>query len=168
MILYLLRHAIAEDVSPTGRDRDRALTTEGSEKLRQVIRVAARAGMRPGRVLTSPYKRAVQTAEIAALVLGNNLEISYSGALTPNSSPEEAWTEIRDCGSDDDLLVVTHDPLVSALLSLMLGSSRQVHAFRKAGLAKLELEHSGAYPAASLGWLLTPALAAAIEREQRG
>lgn len=165
MILYLLRHAIAEDSSPTGRDRDRALTGEGVAKLERVIRVAVRAGMKPGRILSSPYKRTRETAEIAARVLGNDPEISYSGALTPNSSPEAAWTEIRDCGSGDALLVVTHDPLVSSLLSLMLGSTRQVHDFRKAGLAMLELEHGGAYPAAALRWLLTPALAAAIESE---
>lgn len=165
MIVYLLRHAIAEDTSPTGRDRDRALTEEGIAKLKRVIRVAARTGMRPERILASPYKRTRETAEIAARVLGNDPEISYSGALTPDSSPEAAWTEIRDGGVAGSLLVVTHDPLVSALLSLLLGATRRVHDFRKAGLAMLDLEHSGAYPAGTLRWLLTPALAAAIESE---
>lgn len=165
MIVYLLRHAIAEDRSSTGRDRDRILTPEGIRKLETVIRVAARCGMEPGQILSSPYARTEQTASIARRMLGVTNTLSLSDAFTPDSSPEAAWAEIRQWERDAPLLVVTHEPLISTLLSFLLDASQGVHDFRKAGLAMLEVYRRGAQPAASLRWLLTPALAAAIEHE---
>lgn len=165
MTIYLLRHAIAENRASTGRDRDRALTAEGIAKLETVLRVAARSGMEPGQILASPYARTEQTASIAKRALGVNNKVQYSKAFTPESSPEAAWAEIRDWADGAPLLVVTHEPLISGLLSFLLGVSQHLHDFRKAGLAMLELYRAGARPSASLRWLLTPALAAAIERE---
>lgn len=165
MIVYLLRHAIAEDRSNTGRDRDRVLTPEGIRKLERVLRVAARSGMAPGQILASPYARTDQTASIARRTLGVTRKLSLSDAFTPDSSPEAAWAEIRDWEDDAPLLVVTHEPLVSSLLSFLLGVSQYVHDFRKAGLAMVDVHRVAAQPAASLRWLLTPALAAAIENE---
>ena len=43
MELYLLRHGIADDDAPGGRDADRALTAEGKKKLRDLLKVAANA-----------------------------------------------------------------------------------------------------------------------------
>lgn len=165
MTIYLLRHAIAEEHSATGRDRDRKLTQEGIEKLKTVLSVAARAGLEPRQILASPYMRTDQTASIARRTLGVANSISFSDSLTPDASPTEAWSEIRDWDEEAPLLVVTHEPLVSGLLSFLLGVSEHVHDFRKAGLAMLELHRTGARPAATLRWLLTPALAAGIERE---
>lgn len=165
MTVYLLRHAIAENRAFSGRDEDRTLTEEGIAKLGTVLRVAARAGMDPRQILASPYARTAQTASIARRTLGIRNEVSLSDALTPESSPEEAWAEIRDWEEEAPLLVVTHEPLISSLLSFLLGVSPHLHDFRKAGLAMLEVHRAGARPAASLRWLLTPALAAAIARE---
>ena len=44
MQIYLLRHGIAEDARPGLRDFDRALTPEGSQKLRRVLDRAAPPG----------------------------------------------------------------------------------------------------------------------------
>ena len=38
MLLYLLRHGIAETAARSGRDADRVLTEEGREKVRNVVR----------------------------------------------------------------------------------------------------------------------------------
>lgn len=84
--LYLLRHAIAEDHSATGRDQDRRLTEEGREKLRRVLKRAASANVEPSLIISSPYKRALETAEIAASELHYKGEILRVGSLTPDSS----------------------------------------------------------------------------------
>lgn len=165
MIVYLLRHAIAEDRASTGRDRDRTLTPEGIAKLETVLRVAARSGVKPGQILASPYERTQRTALIAQRLLGAAGKVAISDAFTPDSSPEAAWAEMRDWEESAPLLVVSHEPLVSSLLSFLLGVPQHVHGFRKAGLAALEVFRSGPRPSASLQWLLTPALAAGIDRE---
>jgi phosphohistidine phosphatase len=51
MELYLLRHGIAEDHSPSGRDQDRRLTEEGRDKLRKVLKRAAAAGVVPSLII---------------------------------------------------------------------------------------------------------------------
>ncbi len=168
MTLYLLRHAIAEDRSSTGMDRDRALTPEGVERLGHVLRVASKAGVKPGVVLSSPYVRACQTAEQAHKALRCKQPIIYSEALTPNTSPVRAWDEIRALEAEEPLLAVSHDPLISSLLSYLLGVSEFVHSFRKSGLAKLELTRTGPRPACEIQWVLTPGLAGAIASQKDG
>ena len=63
MEIYLLRHGIAESRAPSDAERD--LTEEGRQKVREVTRMAARAGVSPALVLSSPYRRALETAKIA-------------------------------------------------------------------------------------------------------
>ena len=71
MQIYILRHGIAEDAGPGQSDSERALTSEGKKKLRNVLRAAHEAGVTPALILTSPLKRAVQTAELAAEILAS-------------------------------------------------------------------------------------------------
>lgn len=166
MTLYLLRHGIAENQSSSGLDRDRALTPEGVERLGQVLRVAAKAGMTPALVLSSPYVRARQTAEQAHKLLRCKQPVVFSEALTPNISPVKAWDEIRALEAEEPLLVVSHDPLISSLLSYLLGVSEFIHSFKKAGLAKLEITRTGPRPACEIQWILTPALAGAVASQK--
>jgi phosphohistidine phosphatase len=63
--IYLLRHGIAENTTP---DSERALTPEGREKLRRVLARARAADVALSLILSSPYRRAIETAEIAAEV----------------------------------------------------------------------------------------------------
>ncbi|MBV8904023.1 MAG: histidine phosphatase family protein, partial [Acidobacteriia bacterium] len=70
MELYLLRHGIAENGRPGLKDADRALTAEGKDKLKRVLVRARGAGVEPGVILSSPYRRALETAQIAAESLG--------------------------------------------------------------------------------------------------
>ena len=66
MKIYILRHGIAEEAQGNQPDSERALTAEGKKKLRSVLRTAAAADVAPSLILTSPLRRAVQTAQIAA------------------------------------------------------------------------------------------------------
>lgn len=169
MKLFLLRHAIAEDYASTGMDRDRALTPTGIERLDHVLRVAAKAGVKPAVILSSPYVRARQTAEQAAKRLRCKTPIVFSGALVPEASPAAAWDEIRAAtGTADleDLLVVSHDPLISSLLSFLLGVSEYIHSFKKAGMARVDLTRTGSRPAGEIQWILTPALASSAAHSQ--
>jgi phosphohistidine phosphatase len=154
MELYLLRHAIAEEHSATGRDADRRLTEEGKEKLRRVLKRAASAGVSPSLILSSPYKRAVETAEIAASELRYKGEILRVGSLTPDSSPPSVWSEIRDRRDQPSILLAGHEPLFSATVAWLLGSTRSIVEFKKAALVRIDVQ-TGASPQ----WMITPKLA---------
>ena len=158
MEIYLLRHGIAEDRSTTGRDADRKLTEEGKQKLRRVMERAHAAGVNPSLILSSPLKRAIETAEIAARELGYEGKILRVNSLTPGSSPQDVWEEIRNHPDEPAILLAGHEPLFSATVSSMLGSTRVMVEFKKAAIVRIDFEALGASPAGVLQWMLTPKL----------
>ena len=165
MELYLLRHAIAEERSETGRDADRKLTAEGFDKLRVVAKFAAASGLRPSLILSSPYVRAMETAAAAARVLESKAQILQTNRLVPGASPADVWAEVRAHRHEESILLVGHEPLFSALASWMLGSARPMVDFRKAALVRIDFESLGAEPRGVLRWMITPKLAAAARGE---
>ncbi|MFL6416625.1 MAG: SixA phosphatase family protein [Bryobacteraceae bacterium] len=160
MDLFLLRHAIAEDPKPGQSDSSRALTSEGREKLEEVLKLARRAKVQPTLILASPLKRAMETAEIAAKVLGYEGEILRTKVLLPESRPEEVWEEIRGHRDEQSILLAGHEPLFSRLGAYLLGAPSVRLEFKKAGLLKLEVDSFPPHPRAVLEWYLTPKLVA--------
>ena len=159
MELYFLRHGIAEDHSASGRDQDRRLTEEGREKLRRVLKRAATAGVEPSLILSSPYKRAVETAEIAASELHYKGDILRVGSLTPDSSPPSVWSEIREHRDQPSILLAGHEPLFSSTVAWLLGSTREMVEFKKAALVRIDIQGFGPAPQGVLQWMLTAKLA---------
>jgi phosphohistidine phosphatase len=159
MQIFLLRHGIAEDKSPSGRDADRRLTDEGRAKLRRILERAHGAGVRPSLILSSPLKRAVETAEIAARELGYDGKIVRVGALSPDASPSEVWAEIRKRPDESAILLAGHEPLFSATVAYMLGSTRAMVDFRKGALVRIDVEGLGASPSGILQWMITAKIA---------
>ena len=71
MQLYIVRHGIAVDREDPKcpADPERFLTNEGIEKTKQVAKGVAAVAAVPDLMLSSPYLRAVQTAELFASAL---------------------------------------------------------------------------------------------------
>ncbi len=159
MDIYLLRHGIAEDVRPGMSDSDRALTREGRDKLRRVLKRAQEAGVTPTLILSSPLRRAVETAEIAAESLAYAGTIVRTSALVPNASPGAAWDEIRSRSGEDSILLASHEPLMSSLLAYLLAVPALQADFKKGALARVFCASTGPAPGCVLKWLFTPALA---------
>jgi phosphohistidine phosphatase len=156
--IYLLRHGIAANAKPGQPDSGRALTEEGGEKLRRVLDRAREAGAKPGAILSSPYLRALETAQIAKDALRFEGGIERVDALVPDGSPHDVWDEIRARKSEDAILLAGHEPLMSSLAAFLLGCPALEVEFRKAALMRLDCERFGAQPRARLKWMLTPAL----------
>ena len=68
MILYILRHGIAEDAPPGGDDGARKLTARGREKIRDGADGMRALKLKFDVILTSPLARATETAETVAAV----------------------------------------------------------------------------------------------------
>src|SRR5579863_5406571 len=111
MELYILRHGIAADGEAGQPDSGRTLTPEGRKKLRAMLQSAAAAGVAPSLILTSPYKRAVQTAQLAAAALGYGGELLRTNALVPGSTPQAVWEEVRVHRDQRQILLSGHEPL---------------------------------------------------------
>jgi phosphohistidine phosphatase len=159
MELFLLRHAIAEDPKPARPDSERALTSDGRRKLRAVLRCAAQAGLAPSLIITSPFVRAVETAELAAEKLGYEGDIVKSRALQPESSPASAWQEIRPHAREAQVLAVGHEPLFSSWTAYLLNAPSLRVDFKKAAIVLVEFERVTAVPHGTLRWMLTHKLA---------
>jgi len=155
MKLYLMRHGPAEDRADSGLDGDRALTEAGRTRVRGVGRMLLDVDEAPAHVVTSPLVRAVQTAEIVALV--TKLE-SRSGSvevrreLSPGSGAEAAAFAHR-LGAEGRkrVLFVGHEPDLSALTAALLGSFDR--SFDKAMVLGLKLPPAGV---ARLRFVLDP------------
>ena len=159
MEIYLLRHAIAEDGAPGRPDAERALTAEGRDKLRRVLKRARQAEVAPSLILSSPYRRAMETAEIAAQMLAYPGRIVESRSLVPDGSPHEVWDELRTHRSESAILLASHEPLMSATAAFLLGVASLQVEMKKAALVRIDCDRFGGEPRGVLKWMLTPAVA---------
>ena len=158
MQLYILRHGIAENVKPGGSDPDRALTAEGKKKLREILRTVEKAGVAPELMISSPYVRAMETAVIAAEVLGYKHNVLQTTVLIPSTDPKPVWEEIRIHRSAASLMLVGHEPLLSALAAYLLGAPSVSIDVKKGAIIRIDIETFGPHPRGVLKWMLVPKL----------
>ena len=157
MRIYLLRHGIAED--GIGKlDRDRALTPEGKKKLHEVMKALRVADVKPTLVMSSPYRRALETAEIAIADLGYAGTLETCTALTPESNSRDAWAEVRTKKDEPEVLLVGHEPLFSSLTGFLLNCPSLMVDFKKGGVVSIDMMGFTAQPYGVLRWYLTPKL----------
>jgi phosphohistidine phosphatase len=155
MDLYLLRHGIAEEGRAGTNDANRALTAEGRRKLRQVLTAACDAKVTLDLIISSPLKRALQTAEVARKTLKYKGDIVKTKSLEPGASVQQVWDEIRDHRDKSFLMMVGHNPLFSQLAAYLLGSPDVQIDFKKGGLMKISFEHFPPAPRGILCWYIT-------------
>lgn len=161
MDLYLLRHAIAvaRDTEGIRDDSDRPLTDKGVSKLRRVARGMRALGLSFDLILTSPFTRALQTAEIVADALDASQAPERTPHLAPDGDPRALIDLLRSRrGPKGSVLVVGHEPYLGQLISVLVSGDEQVTmTMKKAGLCKLDAQTLRYGRCASLEWLLTPA-----------
>jgi phosphohistidine phosphatase len=156
MRIHLLRHGTAEDAPPSRSDAERKLTEAGREEIRRAVECARKASLAPSLILSSPYVRAIQTAEIAAGVLEYHGTIVRTDALMPSGSPARVWDEIRSRQDETEILLAGHEPLMSQLAAYFLDSpALQVH-MRTATLVRIDMERFAGNPHGILKWMLPP------------
>ena len=161
MELYILRHAIAVARETEGfrHDSDRPLTEAGRSKLRRVVRGMNSLGLSFDLILTSPYLRARQTAEIVAKEMGAEKKLERTPHLAPDGDPRALIRQITSASTAGErILLVGHEPCLSALISILVsGDERTPITMKKAGLCKVTAQTLRYGRCATLEWLLTPA-----------
>ena len=160
MKINILRHGIAvmRNDWDVENDSERQLTPKGKRQLRQTAAAMKKMGSRFDLILSSPYLRAKQTAEIVAESLKLKKWIAFSDALAPDGSPEILVKQLNELKpAPENVLLVGHEPYLSRLISrLTTGGTDLTMDFKKGGLCKLETEKLGYDRCAVLAGLLTP------------
>jgi phosphohistidine phosphatase len=158
MEIYILRHGIAVERGTSGhkKDSDRPLTPEGEQKMHQIAEAILAMELKFDVILSSPYKRAEQTATIVAGELDE--EVTFTDLLEPDGNALELIAEIND-EKPQRVLLVGHEPYLSQLISVLTtGGSDAAIELKKGGLCKLTTDKLTFGRCATLNWLLTPKL----------
>lgn len=124
MRLYLVRHGQAEERSPDGTDRGRALTREGSRRITHQAAVLRAAGWRVERLFCSPYLRARQTAGILGVALGTGVE--EAACLHPGCTLAEFQGLLEPCRGLEAVMVVGHQPYIGRFVKLLTGATAAI------------------------------------------
>lgn len=160
MKIYLMRHAIAVPQGSPGysKDADRPLTLDGREKLFAVAQGLKKLDLHWDLIVTSPWLRAKQTAQVVAEVFAMPNLVQESFVLTPRHSTKELIAMIQQLPPAKSLLLIGHEPAISMHLSdLLCGHGDGRFDFKKAAVAALEFEGVPALGEATLLWMMAPA-----------
>ena len=160
MDLYLLRHGLAVEAGTPGHstDAERPLTKEGVAKMKEIAEAMEELGCRFDLIISSPYSRARQTAEIVARKLNASKHLDFSDALAPHASARELINLLEDRKpKPDSALLVGHEPNLSRLISLLVSGDQHLNVvLKKGGLARLSISSLKHGRCAELEWLLPP------------
>jgi phosphohistidine phosphatase len=162
MNLYIIRHAIAVDetASDYESDSERPLTDKGRKKMRQIAKALRNLGVEFDLILSSPYVRACETAEILAEMFKMKKKTVFSDHLIPLGNPELLIGEINEKYSVDSIALVGHEPYLSTLIGMLVAENAKIDiTLKKGGVCYLsadDLHHDD--HRATLEWLLPPGI----------
>jgi len=160
MEIYVVRHGIAIDREDPKcpPDPERYLTEEGVEKTKRVAAGVAALCATADVLLSSPYVRAMQTAEIFATALDYpKQKIRRTDLLLPGAEPTLLFRELAKDKHHSTLFIFGHAPQLDDVIATALGSKHHMTSLKKAGVALLELKRVSP-PNGQLVWLATPKL----------
>ena len=160
MRLTFLRHGIAAGRGSPAyeNDSERPLTAKGERRMRRIAEGMQALGLSYDLMLSSPYLRAKQTAEIVAQILSTAHDVLLVETLTPEGDPRQVIEALRTDHRDrQDVLLVGHEPYLSRLISTLLtGGPNLSVGMKRGGLCALDVETLRYGRCASLVTLLTP------------
>ncbi|MBZ5644723.1 MAG: histidine phosphatase family protein [Acidobacteriia bacterium] len=142
MLLYLVRHGIAMDREDPKcpPDTERPLTPKGMKRSHAAALGLHALKIHPDAVLTSPWLRAVQTAEIFCEVMGfSSKKIIQVDALKGTSTPAELFRELGKLKAKT-VLCFGHEPHLHLVIGQVLHTSAKITELKKAGVACLDLD----------------------------
>jgi phosphohistidine phosphatase len=157
-LIYLVRHGLAGDFGDFEDDRLRPLTPEGKTKTRRIAERLKELEVSVEVILTSPYLRALQTAEILlGTKIGDRLETA--DFLEPDYTFESLQTWLAHTTAKS-VAIVGHEPnLSNAAAFLVFGQPTENIQMKKAGVIGLETPSEGEIVGRStLFWLAPPRL----------
>ncbi|MFZ0914548.1 MAG: phosphohistidine phosphatase SixA [Candidatus Korobacteraceae bacterium] len=164
MDIYFLRHANAgEPKADPAKDEKRPIDKLGIAQSHDVGRALAALDVSPDVIISSPLRRATQTAAVVASELGYEDKVILDAALRPEAGYEKFQELLRRYSRKDAIIVVGHNPSMTLFLNQLLSGGRPLNAIelKKGGVAKVEKD--GRKPAV-LKWCMPPKVVRAIQQ----
>jgi phosphohistidine phosphatase len=162
MTIYFLRHASAGTaVSNPKKDERRPLDEEGILQARYIGRMLANLDVQVEQIISSPLKRALQTASLVANELAFEGEVQRDDALRPESEFAQFRAMAERYRKLDAIMVVGHNPSLTEFLAKAVGSGpTTTHLeLKKGAVAKVDLKGRSGL----LEWLITPKIARTLQ-----
>jgi len=161
MNLFILRHGIAVEPGTPGyeNDSERPLIPKGERRLRKAAAAMNTLELSFDLILSSPFTRARQTAEIVAGELKLQAWLKFADALIPGGDFQALIQELTGLKPlPESVLLVGHEPSLSRFISLLVSGDANAAAIqmKKGGLCKLQAGELLHGQCAKLLWLLTP------------
>jgi phosphohistidine phosphatase len=161
MIIYFLRHANAgEKRADPAKDEKRPLDKDGVLQCRYVGALLAALDVQVDQVVSSPLKRATQTASLVGNDIGFDAKLQLSDSLRPSATFEDFRELIHACAKYEAIMVVGHNPNLTEFISQIVtnGGSRKSIELKKGGIARVDYSAKRSV----LNWMVTPKLARAL------
>ena len=161
--IYILRHGHAQDPNNGLNDFDRALTEEGIEKITKLSLLFSKLDANLELVLSSPYVRARETAEIFVSNLLPKPKLKIVDFLACGTSSKEISRGLMEYSSGKNILIVGHCPDLEIFLGKLIGAERVT--LKKGALAKVNFQNNIEL-SGELEWLITPKLIKKIKLKE--
>jgi phosphohistidine phosphatase len=160
MNLYLMRHANAGVIRTNPRlDNKRGLIKEGKDQCMLMARVLTALNAQIDVIVSSPLKRALQTAQFVGTELGYDAKVEISPALAPEADYRAFQDLLAKYADREGILAVGHNPnLFQFLGRLVTGNGGANLRVRKGSVARIDLDR---HPP-QVQWLIDPRTARAI------
>lgn len=160
MNLYLMRHANAGvSRGNPAVDSKRALVKEGKEQCILMARLLSALKVQIDVIVSSPLKRAMQTAQFVGTEMGYDARVEVSPALAPDADFADFQAMVAQYAECDGVLVVGHNPnLFTFLGRLITGNGGAAVRMRKCAVARIDMDR---HPPL-LKWLIDPRTARSI------
>jgi len=155
MIVYFLRHASAgQPLSNLKKDEKRALDKDGIVQCGLVGRSLVALDAAVDVILTSPLKRAAQTASLVGNELGYEGKLQFSDALRPGATFADFRRLLEKYAKQEAIMVVGHNPNLSEFLGRIISDPGREASIdlKKGAVARVELGRNSAV----LLWCITP------------
>lgn len=158
MDCILFRHGIAvEPQEWDGSEARRPLTSKGAEKVREAAEGLIRLDIHPTHVVSSPFLRTGQTAEILREALRFSPEMMRWNELLSDAPPHHLFERLAKLPKDACVLCVGHEPHLSAAAGLMIaGAPVSGLVFKKGGACFIRFERTVKPGEGLLRWWLMP------------
>lgn len=161
MDLFILRHGEAGQRVSAGRgDFQRPLTAAGQKEVSEIATSLKDLGIKLDIVISSPLKRAHQTASIVAKTFKIEKKMQDWAELSPEGNRLDLYNKLLQLKQQSSVLVVGHEPYLSEMISEMIfeGNNGGRIDLKKTGLARIRIVSSTPKFQGELRWLLTPKL----------
>ncbi len=158
MDCILVRHGIAVESNEwTSDDASRPLTEKGRKRTLRVATGLRSLRVEPTHVLSSPYLRARETAEVLCSVLHVERTLQLCDELQPGRPPSSLVALLATLPFGATVVCVGHEPTLGHLAAVLLsGRTLPAFPFKKAGACLIELPDSVQPARGIMRWWMGP------------